>query len=143
MKKNYKNPYGTWKVTTEGDCEGKSTTQLGVFTGFVDEIALYLADQCYYSLTFYLEELITKFVPTQKSVNMKFDIDSKTWHMTGDERVKFFEDVFKDRPNIVVKEGNYYASVTIETLDNVETKADLKRKGLAKLTDKEKEALGL
>lgn len=27
---DYKNPYGIWIVTTEGDCEGRSTRHLGV-----------------------------------------------------------------------------------------------------------------
>ena len=38
MKKEYRELYGTWSVTTEGDVEGKSTTNLGTYTGYVDEI---------------------------------------------------------------------------------------------------------
>ena len=41
-RKKYTN-YGTFKVTTEGDCEGKSTRDLGVHTGYIDEIAFALA----------------------------------------------------------------------------------------------------
>lgn len=37
---------------TEGDCEGKSTRTLGTYKGWLDEIALHLADKTYYSLTF-------------------------------------------------------------------------------------------
>ena len=36
---DYKNPYGIWIVTTEGDCEGRSTRHLGVFQGYIDDIA--------------------------------------------------------------------------------------------------------
>lgn len=31
FKKPYDRAYGFWHVTTEGDCEGRSTTDLGVF----------------------------------------------------------------------------------------------------------------
>ena len=31
FKKPYDKAYGFWHVTTEGDCEGRSTTDLGVF----------------------------------------------------------------------------------------------------------------
>lgn len=36
---DYKNPYGIWIVTTEGDCEGRSTRHLGVFQEYIDDIA--------------------------------------------------------------------------------------------------------
>lgn len=45
MRQEYSN-YGTFKVTTEGDCEGKSVRHLGTFTGYIDEIAFALADKC-------------------------------------------------------------------------------------------------
>lgn len=48
FKKPYDKAYGFWHVTTEGDCEGRSITDLGVFEGNIDTIALALADRCYY-----------------------------------------------------------------------------------------------
>jgi hypothetical protein len=45
-------PIGWWYVTTEGDCEGKSTKQLGTFHGHICEIALGLAGAAYYKLHF-------------------------------------------------------------------------------------------
>lgn len=33
FKKPYDKAYGFWHVTTEGDCEGRSITDLGVFAG--------------------------------------------------------------------------------------------------------------
>lgn len=45
-------PVGTWEVTTEGDCEGKTTRRLGTFTGHVADIAATLAPQKEYGLTF-------------------------------------------------------------------------------------------
>lgn len=142
-KNDYKNPYGHWKVTTEGDVEGRSTSHLGDYTGYVDEIALFLADKCYYTLTFNKIELPKVLKPTAQEVNIAFEIDSKTWDMKPKDRVKYFEEVFKDRPNIHVKEGQYYASVKIETSDKVTTKKDHIESGLAKLSYEEKKALGL
>lgn len=51
-KLSYMEPYGLWKVSTEGDCEGRSTRQLGIFRGNYYEIALYLAEHCCYTLRF-------------------------------------------------------------------------------------------
>ena len=48
----YNNAYGLWEVTTEGDCEGKSTRKLGVYEGFIDDIAFALVGSCCYSLRF-------------------------------------------------------------------------------------------
>lgn len=48
FKKPYDKACGFWHVTTEGDCEGRSITDLGVFEGNIDTIALALADRCYY-----------------------------------------------------------------------------------------------
>lgn len=45
-------PVGWWNVSTEGDCEGRTTTQLGTYYGHVAEIAFALADRCYYVLEF-------------------------------------------------------------------------------------------
>lgn len=36
-------PIGEWKVTTEGDCEGRMVKDLGVFKGHIVDIALKLA----------------------------------------------------------------------------------------------------
>jgi hypothetical protein len=45
-------PVGWWKVTTEGDCEGKTTKQLGTHYGHVAEIAFSIAEGRGYSLCF-------------------------------------------------------------------------------------------
>lgn len=48
----YTTPINWWQVTTEGDCEGRTTKDLGDFYGHMVEIAFHLADKVYYSLTF-------------------------------------------------------------------------------------------
>lgn len=141
-KQDYSSPYGFWKVTTEGDCEGRSTRQLGIHAGFIDDIALALADQCCYSLTFTkVDPYYLKHMPPKANkVDVTLDIDSGTWNMDKAQRVAFMEQMLKGR-NVRVSEGKSYASVTIST--NRKTQEELRQEILAKLTDEEKAILGL
>lgn len=139
-KQMYKNVCGLWTVTTEGDCEGRSTKQLGTFEGYVDEIALFLANKAYYSLQFKLQKKIKKYYPTCKSVDVSFDIDSGTWDLKPKERINLMKDFFSDRP-VYIEEGQYFACVKIRTTENLKHKE--KEKALGKLTDYEKQLLGL
>ena len=140
---NYVNPYGLWKVETEGDCEGRSVRQLGIYEGYIDEIAFGLADKCYYSLQFtYLskDDINQKFVPKKDSVNINLNIESKTWDLKPDERVKWFENFLIGR-DVIVSRGSSYAAVTIS---NRKTNDDIVRQtALDKLTKEEKEVLGI
>lgn len=45
-------PKGVWRVTTEGDCEGRSIRDLGTHEGYLDEIAKNLSSLAYYALRF-------------------------------------------------------------------------------------------
>jgi len=143
MIKKYNNPYGTWDVRTEGDVEGRTINHLGTYTGYIDEIALHLADKCFYSLIFKNVEPVQEYKPTSDSVNIFLDINSGTWPMVGEQRLKYFEELFKNR-NVNVVESNYYASVKIEAKKTQEEiKAEKKQKALDKLSEEEKELLGL
>lgn len=141
VKEPYNNPYGTWKVTTEGDCEGRAVTDLGTYTGYIDEIALYLANQCYYSLRFSAAKPYKVGIATEDSVDVKLDIDSGTWSGSGssEEVARAMQQVFKDRP-VTIKPGCYFASFVIESKNVDENK---RQRALAKLTDEEKALLGL
>lgn len=44
--------YGVWEVTTEGDCEGRTTRELGIYQGNISDIAVYLKDKVGYTLRF-------------------------------------------------------------------------------------------
>ncbi len=50
FKKPYDKAYEFWHVTTEGDCEGRSTTDLGVFEenikGAITMAELFLSCNC-------------------------------------------------------------------------------------------------
>jgi len=114
----YKSSYGLWEVSTEGDCEGRSTTQLGKYFGHMDEIALFLADRCFYSLQMnkIADDCYDFGEPTKKGVYVQLGIKSDTWDMDGDHRAEVIGEAYKDRP-INVREGKYYASVYISQKD--------------------------
>ena len=138
----YLNPYGTWIVTTEGDVEGRTIRHLGTFTGFVDEIALHLADKCSYSLRFQKTETVKEYKPKADSVHISFDIDSGTWDMNPKERMEVMKDMFRSRP-VQIKEGRYYASFVISGVMTEEDKMNIQReKILSKLSKEEREILG-
>lgn len=145
MKKEltYTNTYGLWKVTTEGDCEGRSIRDLGTFKGYIDEIAFALADKCFYSLCFtYLSEkdYMTPLVPKSDTVNVSLNIDSGTWDLDNKERASWARKFLSDR-DVEVLEGQYYASFVLKT--KRKTVKDIRREALNKLTEEELDALGL
>jgi hypothetical protein len=110
----YKNSYGLWQVDTEGDCEGRTSKQLGKFFGHMDEIALFLADRCFYSLTFkkVSDDCYDFGSPTKNGVYVTLDIASNTWDMDREHLSDVVGEMLKDRP-VEVTEGKYYASVYI------------------------------
>lgn len=67
-----------YKVTTEGDCEGRSTNNLGIWHGAIADIAFHLADRMFYSLNF---EPVTINKPTKIS---KEKVVIKSWTLEGD-----------------------------------------------------------
>jgi hypothetical protein len=136
----YKTTYGLWQVTTEGDVEGKSTTQLGTHEGYIDEIALHLADKQFYGLTFKQIKPIEKFEPTRSKVNVQLAIDSGTWDTGREQLAAEMREFFADRP-VHIEPCNYYASFTITTEKDI--RAEDIRRAKAKLTDYEKELLGV
>lgn len=74
FKKPYDKAYGFWHVTTEGDCEGRSITDLGVFEGNIDTIALALADRCYYYTLYFTAVDPTAYDKTPKKDEINISI---------------------------------------------------------------------
>lgn len=139
-KKEYTN-YGTFEVTTEGDCEGRSTRNLGIHTGYIDEIAFALADKCYYTLCFKLVEPTSlDLTPKKDTVKISLDIDSGAWDLNVADAKDYFEHFFVNR-DVEVVGTHGYGSCTIST--HKETIEEKKEKILQKLTDEEKQILGL
>ena len=134
---NNVNIFGTFNVTTEGDCEGRTTRHLGSYTGYIDEIALFLAKDAEYALTFKQTESPEKYIPTKPKVHVVLT----NHNVKSDSALNKIKDAFKDRP-ITIKESDFYAAFSIHT-DNFDEEKTAKAKALGKLTAEEKKLLGL
>jgi len=134
--------FGTWRVTTEGDEEGRTVRELGSYTGNFDEIAFALADKEFYKLTFEMVDAPpTEYKPVRDRVNISFHINSGTWDMHHLVRTQFFRRLLQDT-DIDVTEGQLFASVKLVT-PHFKPKDVIRAEALAKLTKEEKEALEL
>jgi hypothetical protein len=141
--------YGFWHVTTEGDCEGRTTRDLGTHEGFFDEVAFALGDKAYYGLR--LDKVnpntLDKKAPKTIEVQVSMDIGTGTWDLNGKERVTYFKKMLAGR-EVHVEEGQYYACVKLVRGGSPEARDRARREALiasaqSKLTAEEKEALGL
>lgn len=147
LNPDYDTAWGIWRVTTEGDCEGRTTKELGVWEGYIDEIALHLADRVMYGLCFDVAESksSSSLPPAGKEVNISFGINSGTWNMSREERLAVFDNIIarSNRP-VRVEESNYFACVTIQTDARTvqQRKADARAAVLARMTEEERELLG-
>jgi hypothetical protein len=109
-------PVGWWKVSTEGDCEGKSTRDLGLHYGHIGDIALALAGASYYALSFspasdprQIDETGNRRETALIGVMQIANISSNTLNdQELDSLRKFFGPKWK------LSAGNYYQSVRIE-----------------------------
>jgi len=131
--------YGTWNVTTEGDCEGRSVLHLGVYTGYIDEIALALSKHVYYKLRFELFDDLTS------NAEIAADVEISVPRHITDDQTELLSAMLKKRP-VTITQGKY--GVKIINGDSPEAIALAKKESdrasaLAKLTDDEKAALGL
>ncbi len=150
---NESKAYGTWSVTTEGDCEGRSTRSLGVYRGFMDEIAFHLASKAEYTLTFNPltpQELVRQIRSPTERVHVRLDMATGTWTMGSPERAEFFRAILEGRPVRVWESSNHAAvelvrAVTPEQIAayDLERLELLRQAGLSKLTPEERAALGL
>jgi hypothetical protein len=112
-------PYNFWKVTTEGDCEGRSTKHLGTYEGFIDDIAFKLANQAYYGLRFDVAEPLNTAVEKDEAT-ISLDISSGTWTLSPASRAATIQNWLKRRGrNVGVEESNYYACVKLTKQERV------------------------
>jgi hypothetical protein len=113
----YVQPFGTWHVITEGDVEGRTIKDLGIFGGYVDEIALHLAKDAYYTLTFErVAPVDRKLKPTRAEVHVGFDIGSKTWDLKEHLFVKIMKEAFRGRP-VLVGGSQFYKSFMLTAIN--------------------------
>ena len=110
-------PVGWWKVTTEGDVEGRSTDQLGTYYGHVAEIAFSI-DRCCYSLLFEKAKEPSGVYGSPEDQRETRQAVRKTTNISlppinyksGEKEVT----EWLDCPEVVVKPCNYYGAYTIE-----------------------------
>lgn len=111
-----------WHVTTEGDVEGRSTRNIGIFSGHLADIAAHLADQACYSLQFEAKEvkpiINTPGVPgkptaTASGVDVTLGIASKTWDLSPAQRAVVFNAAYSNELYHFVQ-GNSYASAKLK-----------------------------
>lgn len=109
-------PVGWWEVTTEGDCEGRTTSHLGTYYGHVAEIAFSL--KCGgYSLQF--RKIDTQEPPPEN--HTPYQIVTKKTNIsffglnTGNSVNSVRE--WLDCPEIEVSHCNFYGAYTITLLD--------------------------
>jgi hypothetical protein len=106
-------PVGWWKVTTEGDVEGRSTDQLGTHYGHVVEIAMSLPRGGCYSLRFEkAKEPQQAFIPDQyQAVRTEANIQLEPISYKGGEK-----EIAKwlDCDEVEVKPCNYYGAYTLK-----------------------------
>lgn len=143
MKRVEYTNYGTYRVTTEGDCEGRCIKELGVYTGYIDEIAFALADKCCYKLCFHkVEPHNLDMTPKSGTVTISLGIDSGTWDLNASngEALVYFKRFFAGRDLEVVSAGNYG---TCKITTRKESTEEKRLKALSKLSSEEKQILGL
>lgn len=140
--KPYNKAYGFWHVTTEGDCEGRSTTDLGVFEGNIDTIALALADRCYYYTLYFTAVDPTDYdeTPKKDEINISISGASGLYDMTKEERLDAMRNMLKDRP-VFVRDGNRADTFIISTKQK--SLEERRQKILDKLTAEERKLLGV
>lgn len=142
FNKPYDKAYGFWHVTTEGDCEGRSITDLGVFEGNIDTIALALADRCYYYTLYFTAVDPTAYdkAPKKDEINISIYGASGMYDMTKEERLDAMRNMLKDRP-VFVRDGDRADTFIISTKQ--ESREKRRQKVLDKLTAEERELLGV
>lgn len=117
----YPSPVGIWKVTTEGDCEGRSVKSLGVYEGHIVDIASMLADQSIYGLRFSSQpkQAQVSIPDSGKNVSISLNIDSGTWDVRGEIRASLFGKFLHiEDPKYFwaeVEPSNYYACINLKT----------------------------
>lgn len=124
-KTGWESPVGWWRVTTEGDEEGRTIKVVGDFYGHVAEIALSV--ECPgYKLTF--EPIAGRKKPSKRPtymvapdrvVSITLYVGSGTWDLKTDALVQYMT-AWLDCPEIVVTPSNYFAAVIIQLFSNVQ-----------------------
>jgi hypothetical protein len=115
------NPIGWWKVTTEGDCEGRSTDTLGTFYGHVAEIAFANRKKSSYSLRFepvkgmvaLADRPAVAVVAGAKEKEIKVHISFAYSMLDGCKPNPKAVAAWLDADDVIVTESNYYDAILL------------------------------
>lgn len=123
---DWSKPVNYWRVTTEGDEEGRSSRDLGIHYGHLAEIAMYLARSAFYGLKFEPVSLNEAkksiaipgerpvYTASANSVNVSLSLRGPTFtsDISPEARASWFRD-FLDTEDIKVSESNYFNCVEL------------------------------
>lgn len=124
-----------WRVTTEGDIEGRTIVDFGYFRGNIIDIAKKLAGAASWKLSFQEFSVGDKY-PNTSRVPLEFHIS-----VNGMNKASLLS-TLKQEGYIEASQSNLYESVKI-TIDKDEVNKLKREMALSKLSDEEKELLGL
>ena len=116
VRKEYKN-YGTFKVTAACKCEKRMTMiDLGIHTGYIDEIAFALTNECFHSLNFKLVNPSTTLdlTPKENKVRISLDFDCGAYGLNYPDAMNYFREFFSDR-DVQIIDSHGFCSCTIST----------------------------
>lgn len=137
-------PFGLWHVSTEGDDRGLSLHSLGIYMGFLDEIAFALAGHARYSLGFsyVVAQDYSKFA-SQDRAHVSLNIDGLD--LDNDKQFDLIKDILGDRPVTIMKSNRADVKLIRGAALGMElkAKAEARMRALAKLSKDDIEALGI
>lgn len=137
----YEDPYGVWEVINHHSDKGDNC--LGIYQGYIDEIAFTLAGVMDAYLIF-RKLNVKQPIPSAKSNSVEVNIQldpNYTPYLQTDILRSDVDRMLQNRPGISIQLSSKYASVI--KLTNEKCRDKLIESALKKLTDEEKKALGV
>lgn len=131
----FKDKTKLWNVHTEGDIEGKSIRDLGIFFGSIEDIAFRLRGTATFTLSF--SELKIDYPKLTEAQSNNNSVIINVEGLTKNNLKRQAEEC-----GINIKDCNYYNSIKL-FLNDAELKELKIKEVLLKLTEDEKEILGL
>ena len=137
--------FGIWEVSTEGDVEGRSTRNLGIYEGHVDDIAFALADKAYYKLYFQRVKIVPIHEDSPRKRNkVEVYIDDLTSYNDLEQvRYNKVKSFFAERNNTSVRRVGTYSFTLVNGEDKYQSALKKYKEAISTLTNEEKELLGL
>jgi hypothetical protein len=114
---DWASPIGWWKIDTEGDVEGRSTTHLGTHYGHIADLAFAFAKECCYSLQFQpVQNGDTGEVIERKATNRKVNISFANGPFNQQKPNTMDVYNWMDIHGVDVRDCCYYGAITIEAM---------------------------